>query len=645
MSAMQPLKISDALRWVCGVLCVLGGTLTLSNAAEIPARSAAAVPLPGLSASPRSAADRYPSPGGLVADLAPGESVSPPVPAADADDRQSASNAPPAPVVAAPQAEPRPVRDSLDAELVYAVLVAEVAARRGNLTMAFTHFLHAAQLARDTKMAELAVRAAIGAQDDAGAGRAVALWLELAPESLGAHQIAALLRIKAGDREGALTHLTRVIRLAGADGESGYLLAAGIVGRAASAPERVNLMRALVALDEANPDAQQALAVVAAGSNENLVAAGAARRALELRPGWDTPRLFLVKLLLSEGKRGEAREQLEAFVAATPEDQGLRMLYAQFLVEEKEFSSAREVFATLLEARPKAPDVLFAAGVLSLELDDLDAARGYLTRLYQAGERRDEASFYLGQVEERAAQPEAAIDWYGKTEGENLLDAQIRIAVLRAKAGEVERAREIVQQLRDQVPEDAPMLYLAEAEILDQIDREALVMQVYNTGLAAFPDDADLLYGRAMYAVKRNRLDLAEPDLRRIIDRNPGHADALNALGYTLADRTDRYQEALGYIERALKLKPDEPAILDSVGWVNFKLGNYDVALEFLTKALSAMKDGEIAAHLGEVLWAMGRQDEAWAVWDAALKDHPDHLYLQEVVGRHRVTRQEESPQ
>jgi len=216
---------------------------------------------------------------------------------------------------------------------------------------------------------------------------------------------------------------------------------------------------------------------------------------------------------------------------------------------------------------------------------------------------------------------------------------------LRAKAGEVERAREIVQQLRDQVPEDAPMLYLAEAEILDQIDREALVMQVYNTGLAAFPDDADLLYGRAMYAVKRNRLDLAEPDLRRIIDRNPGHADALNALGYTLADRTDRYQEALGYIERALKLKPDEPAILDSVGWVNFKLGNYDVALEFLTKALSAMKDGEIAAHLGEVLWAMGRQDEAWAVWDAALKDHPDHLYLQEVVGRHRVTRQEESPQ
>ncbi|WP_295607406.1 tetratricopeptide repeat protein [uncultured Lamprocystis sp.] len=642
---MQPFNVVGALRWACGDLCVLGGALTASNACETPALSPAAVSLPGLRATVQPVSDRHPRFGGLVADLTPGGSAAPFARPGDADGGQAASNTAPAPVVAAPQVESRPRRDSLDAELVYAVLVAEVAARRGNLTMAFTHFLHAAQLARDAKMAELAVRAAIGDQDDTGAGRAVALWLELAPESLGAHQIAALLRIKSGDREGALTHLTRVIRLAGADGESGYLLAAGIVGRAGSASERVSLMRALVDLDASNPDAQQALAMVAAGSDENVIAADAARRALELRPGWDTPRLFLVKLLLSEGKRGEARKQLEAFVAATPEDQGLRMLYAQFLVEEKEFSGAREVFATLLEARPKAPDVLFAAGVLSLELDDLDAARGYLTRLYQTGERRDEASFYLGQIEERAAHPDAAIDWYGKTQGENLIDAQIRIAVLRAKAGEVERAREIVQQLRDQIPDDAPMLYLAEAEILDQIDREDLVMQVYNAGLAAFPDDADLLYGRAMYAVKRNRLDLAEPDLRRIIERNPGHADALNALGYTLADRTDRYQEALGYIERALKLKPDEPAILDSVGWVNFKLGNHDVALEFLTKALGAMKDGEIAAHLGEVLWALGRQDEAWAVWDTALKEHPDHVYLKEVIGRHRVTRQDESSQ
>ena len=243
---------------------------------------------------------------------------------------------------------------------------------------------------------------------------------------------------------------------------------------------------------------------------------------------------------------------------------------------------------------------------MSLELGDLDAARGYLTRLHQTGERTDEASFYLGQVEEKAEHPAAAVDWYSKAQGANLVDARIRLALLRAKAGEVERAREIMQQLRDQSPDDAPTLFLAEAEILDQVGRQDAAMQVYTDALAAVPDDLDLLYGRAMYAVKRDQIAGAERDLRQIIERNPNHADALNALGYTLADRTDRYQEALGYIERAYRIKPDEPAILDSMGWVNYRLGHPQAALEYLTKAAGAMKDGEIAAHLGEVLLGHG---------------------------------------
>ncbi len=534
---------------------------------------------------------------------------------------------------------PQP-RDSLDSDLVYAVMVAEVAARRGDQAMAFTHYLHAAQLARDPKMAELAVRAAVSGGDDAGAGRAVAYWLEIAPEAPGAHQVAALLRIKAGDREGALTHLSRLIKLAAPDAESGYLQAAGIIGRATPPADRLGLMRDLVELDGENPEAQFALAMVAASIEQNAVATAAARRALELRPDWEKPRLFLVRLLLTEGKRDAARTLLEEFVTADPDDQGLGMFYGQFLVEEKEFAKARDVFANLLSSRPQDPELLFAAGVLSLELDDLDGARIYFTRLYQTGERRDEASFYLGQVEERAEHPAAALAWYAKTQGANRMDAQVRMAVLQAKAGEVERAREIVQQLRDQFPDEARNLFLAEAEILDQVGLQDAAMQVYGTALAALPNDSEVLYGRAMYAVKLGRIPAAEQDLRRIIERNPDHADALNALGYTLADRTDRHQEALGFIQRAYRLKPTEPAILDSVGWVNYKLGRYEIALEYLQKANEALKDGEIAAHLGEVLWALGRQDEARAVWDAALQEHPDHAYLQEVVGRHRITQQ-----
>ncbi|MFZ0790203.1 MAG: tetratricopeptide repeat protein [Chromatiaceae bacterium] len=544
----------------------------------------------------------------------------------------------------ATQPSDAPPPAELDSDLVYAVLVAELAGRSGDMAMAFTHFLHAAQLARDPKMAELAVRAALAGEDADGAGRAVALWLTLEPDSVGAHQLAALLRIKAKDREGALTHLARVVELSGSDAGTGYTHAIGIVARAETESERVTLMQSLVELDADNPDAHYALAMVAAAAERAEVAEAAARRALELRPDWNKPRIFLVRLLLSEGKREQARTLLEDYVAAAPEDLALRMLYGQFLVEEKEFSSARTEFERLLSTQPKEPDVLFAVGILSLQLDDVDAARIYFTRLYQTGQRRNEAAYYLGQVEERAEHPAAALDWYAKAGGANETEAQVRIAVIQAKQGQVSRSREIIQRLRDQSPDNAESLYLVEAEILDQVGRQDDAMAVYDAALAAFPDNADLLYARAMYAVKRDRLDRAESDLRRIIAAEPDHADALNALGYTLADRSDRYQEARELIEKAHQLKPDEPAILDSMGWVNYRLGNFEAAIDYLRRALAIMKDGEIAAHLGEVLWAMGRHDEAWQVWDGALKDYPEHAYLLEVVGRHRVTKSESRP-
>lgn len=329
---------------------------------------------------------------------------------------------------------------------------------------------------------------------------------------------------------------------------------------------------------------------------------------------------------------------LEEFIASSPEDHALGMLYGQFLVEEQEFTSARSEFERLLRNQPKEPDVLFAVGILSLQLDDISAARSHFTRLFETGERGGDASFYLGQVEERAENRDAAIGWYEKVTGGNASDAQVRIAVLRAKGGDVRRAREMLQQLRDQSPDDAVTLFLVEAEILDQVGRPDEALAVYDEAVQSFPGDPDLLYSRALFSVKLDRIDRAEADLRQILIGNPDHADALNALGYTLADRTDRYQEAARLIERAYQLKPEEPAVLDSMGWISYRLGDHEAAVDYLRRALAAMSDGEIAAHLGEVLWAMGRHDEAWAVWDEALKSHPEHRYLLDVVGRHRVT-------
>ncbi|WP_050984673.1 tetratricopeptide repeat protein [Thiorhodococcus drewsii] len=532
----------------------------------------------------------------------------------------------------------------LTPDQVYAVLAGEFAGRRGDMATAFVHYYQAAQLTRSPRMAELAVRAAISADDEQAAGKGIALWLELAPDAVAANQVAAFLRIKAKDREGALIHLSRLVALNKDPSASPFSLAAAIVSRVPDPGERVGLMRALVERFPESADAQQALAMVAASASHFEAADKASRRAMALRPEWDVPRLFLVRMKLSQGQRDEARSLLEDFVAQRPDDQALRKLYGQFLVEDQEFARARDVFERLLSDRPNEPDALFAAGVLSLQLDDLDGARTYFTRLRETGERQDEAAFYLGQTEERADDPQAALGWYAKVSGANASDAKVRMALLLAKDGDVVKARELLQRLRDRSPEDAVSLYMVEAEILDEVGQRDEAMSVYTSAIESRSDDHTLRYARALYAVKLGRLALAERDLRRIIAEDPEHADALNALGYTLADRTDRYREALGFIERAYALKPDEPAILDSMGWVNFRLGNYEVARDFLRRALDKMDDGEIAAHLGETLWALGRRSDAWAVWDAAAKEHPDHQYLREVIGRHRVSRTDVEP-
>lgn len=546
---------------------------------------------------------------------------------------RAAAVAAPEPAASDAQADP-----GLSSDLVYAVLVAHVAQQRGDHQMAFTHFLHGARLARDPGLAELAARSALATADAASVERAIDAWLEITPGSRTAHQLAAYVKLEAQDVAGAMEHLRRVISLAAEAGDDGFLQAARLVQKLGEPARRIELMETLTAAEPHNPEGWFARAMVAAGAERQEEAVAAARKAVELRPEWNEPRVFLIQLFLTQGKREEARSTLEDFVGQNPGDQSLRMLYAQMLVEDRDYARAREVFEVVLEDSPKEPDVLFALGVLSLQLEDLDAARDYFTRLRETGERRDQSTYYLGQVEELADNPGAAADWYRKVEGEHALDARVRIARLRAGQGEVDAAREMIQQLRGQWSEEAVTLFLIEAEILRELERKRDAMLVYDAGLAAHPDSPDLLYARALHAVSLNRLDVLEADLGKVIAQDANHADALNALGYTLADQTSRLDEALGYIERALALKPDDPAVLDSMGWVQYRLGNLPEAERYLRKAYGLLQDGEIAAHLGEVLWALGERDSAWRVWEEALVADPQHEYLLRVIGRHRVT-------
>jgi tetratricopeptide (TPR) repeat protein len=530
-------------------------------------------------------------------------------------------------------------RAGLTSDLIYAVLVGQIAAQRGDQQMSFTHFLHAAQLSGDEQLAERAARSAMALGDQEAIERAVTAWLEIAPDSMTAHQIAAFVRLQNEDVDGAMHHLRRLVNLASDDGEDGFMQAARLVHRLRPPERRLELMEHLTEGEPENADAWFARALVAAGADRHPDAARSARRAAELRPGWSEPRIFLVQVLQDMGRTEEARETLERFVSESPEDNGLRMLYAQLLVDQEEFAAARDVFERMLQEDPGESDVLFALGILSLQLEELSAARDYFIRLRDTGERHNDAVYYLGQVEELDGRLEEASSWYAKVRGEHALDAKVRIARVQAKNGDVEKARELMAQLRDQWKEDTALLYMLEAEMLADLDRRQEAMAVYDEALEALPENLDLRYARALHAVGLQQLDLLEQDLRFILDKEPDHADALNALGYTLADQTERYQEALSLIERALELKPDDAAVLDSMGWVQFRLGNLDEAERYLRKALSKLQDGEIAAHLGEVLWAKGERDAAWSVWEAALAAQPNHDYLLRVIGRHRFSR------
>ncbi|WP_295884765.1 tetratricopeptide repeat protein [uncultured Thiohalocapsa sp.] len=551
-----------------------------------------------------------------------------PEPAADTQD--TTANAAAGAEAGAPPSE-------LTADLIYSVLVGEVAAQRADQRMAFTHYLHAAQLARDPELAALAARAALALGDPQAGQRAVDLWQGLDPDSVKARQIAAYVQIEAGDRDATLAALRELVRVTPA-GRQPYLQAAQLLARIEDPAERLDLMQALIADAADDADAQFALATLAVAADDNALARKAAARAAELRPDWNEPRIFLVQLLVADGEREAAAGLLDDYLAQAGDDKALTLLRAQLHIDAEEYASALEVFDAVLARDPDQPDVLFTAAVLALEVDALDKARTHLTRLDELGRREDDVAFLFGQLEERAGNADAALGWYARVDGSNATDAAVRIARLHAAGGDVSRARDMLQQLRDQMPDDAVTLYLIEGEMLREHDAEQQAMAVYDQAVAARPDDPDLRYARAMVAVGLDRVELLESDLRHILAQDPEHADALNALGYTLADRTDRLAEAKELIEQALALKPDEPAIMDSMGWVLYRMGDPQAAEPYLRQALDLVFDPEIAAHLGEVLWALGRKDEARAIWDRALEADPEHEYLLRVLGKHRYS-------
>jgi len=522
---------------------------------------------------------------------------------------------------------------SFSQESLFALLTAELAGQRNRFDIALTNYVQQAQETGDAGVAERAFRIAEYLGAEQAALDSALIWASNAPDNIDAQRAAAVQLARAGRYDESMTYMEQVLQRQGSTHFDFLALSA-----AETDPDtRAGLLQSFDRLLSKNPDNSQLLF----GKAILLQQDGRAEEALALLEDSSagatevSPILLRARLLQSLGRGQEAMPILQKGIRQNPDDKRLRLTYARLLIEQDRFDEAKGEFSKLVLENPNDDDLRFSLALVCLEAEAWEEAIVYLEELIERRSHVDAAHYNLGRAYEALDDNDSALQAYALVGPSNdYLPAQQRQAELLLSQQRSAEASALLAQAREAQPDYAIQLYLIEAEGLSNHGQIEPAWKVITEGLEQFPNDLNLLYTRAMLAEKRDDLAQLETDLRYIIEREPEHAMALNALGYTLADRTTRYQEAFELIAKAHQLDPEDPAILDSLGWVNYRLGNLPEAERLLRQALEKFPDHEVAAHLGEVLWVQGKQREARRVWRDALEATPDSPILRDTLLR-----------
>jgi len=544
-------------------------------------------------------------------------------------------------VATKPEPEPIPERVlperpkiELTEDILFKILLAEIAGQRGKIDIAVDNYLELAKSTRDPVVIERATRISVYARDNESAYEAASLWVEVDPKNPDAHQVLTVMTLREGNIDQALNHLEVILDSSQGQFDQKLWMIANFLGREDDQAAVLQLMERLMENHMDDAEAIFAFAHVTARMGDMERSQDLLERVLELKPDNEAAAMTYLALLQKKGESNKALAWIESDLKDKEDDFNMRMAYARLLTEAKRFDDARRQFEILAAQAPNNVDVLYALGLLYLQTNRLDEAEKYFLRLTELKKRVFDANYYLARIAEEKGQLNKANDLYqGVHGGENYLDARIRLSLILAKQGNVDKALSNIRSIQKAKGSSRLILIQAEGEILINDKRYQEAMNFFNEAIEE-KSHADILYSRAMLAEKMGRIDLLETDLKTILAEDANNATALNALGYTLADRTERYEEAYGYIQRAYELSPSDFYILDSMGWVLYRLGRLDEAVEYLQKALELRNDPEIAAHLGEVLWVRGDRQAAKDIWDTALKDTPTDDRLLNVIKR-----------
>jgi tetratricopeptide (TPR) repeat protein len=524
----------------------------------------------------------------------------------------------------------------LSEEILFHLLVGEIAAARKQFTLSAQTYIDLARQTRDPRLARRATEIAFAAHDLELARAATQIWSETDPQSQDARRLLdSVLRGNLTPLDGVETQIARALA------QRPDKLGANLLGLAhtlAWVENKVAAMELVFHLTTPylnHPEAYFARAQAAAIANRGNEALAAIDLALAARPDWEPALLLKAQLLINAGAAADASKLVENVLARHPDSRTLKLAYARSLAAGQQFEAALSAFRAVLDDTPDDGEALYAVALLTLDQGKPAEAEPLLLKALEGGHpQADAIRIQLGQIAANRGDHAAARKWFAAVStGRYALEARVRSARSLAQEGQLKEARHLLHQQAD-TPEDRQRLILADAQLLTEAGQGQEAYALVDAALATAPDNADLLYETSMLAERIGLFEVMEGRLRKLIALHPDHAHALNALGYSLADRGLRLEEAEELITRALEITPKDAFILDSKGWVKFKRGDLEGARAALEEAYAIRTDAEIAAHLGEVLWLLKLNDDARRVLDTAAATHPDNTVLQETIRR-----------